>query len=128
MRLRLLRFGRLQVGKRDINVGLLLFGIDAGEQLPGRHPRSHIHQPLGDLAADPEGQVRLNPCPHFTGDDAATIDRLFHRRDHIDGPQRLFSRPLFIAAGRQGKNTANRKRDKNGFHGDLLIFAPSYNI
>ncbi|MNS18045.1 hypothetical protein D3C72_497330 [compost metagenome] len=128
LRLRLLRFCGLQVGERNIEIGLLLFRIHAGKQLPGLDPCTHIHQPLGDLAADPERQVRLDPCSHFTRYDAAAIDGLLLSRDHADGAQRLFGRRLFIAAGRQGENAAKRRRDKDGFHGDLLIFASSYNI
>ncbi|MNE77010.1 hypothetical protein D3C80_1732910 [compost metagenome] len=108
LRLRHLRFGRLQVGHRNDDIRLLLFRVDASKQLPGLDPCTHIHQPLGDLAAHPKGKVRLDPCPYFTGDDAATADGLFRCRNHIDDTQRLFSRRLFVAAGRQGENAADR--------------------
>ena len=39
--------------------------VELGQGLLGLDPVAHLHQAAGDLAADAEGQFRLQPGAHF---------------------------------------------------------------
>ena len=98
LRLGLLRLSGLKIGGGHIQVGLLLFRIDARKQLARLHALPDLHQPLDDLAADAEGQIGLDTGADISGDCATLDQRLRLGDDNADLPWGWLSRSALIAA------------------------------
>src|SRR5471032_3447674 len=82
-----------------VNIGLQVFWIESGEDLPGRNPVTDIDHTLDDLATDAERQFGLHAGLNVTGQGhrSGVIRRLDDL--HEDTRQVFFDRFFFAAGG-----------------------------
>jgi len=102
------RLGHPQVGFRGGDLGAHavqlqahVLRVEARQRLVLAHPIAGLHQPLDDLAADTERQLRLVARVHFAGIAFARLAGRLRMHDH-DRPRQLLRR-LAVTTGGQSE-------------------------
>ena len=87
------------LGTRGIGGELEILWIELREHLAGVHMLAHVDLALGDLAADPKADARLDASPHLGGKLRLSVESRNADSRDLDRAQRLFWRSGMRAAG-----------------------------
>ena len=104
--------GRRQLGTVGFQLQAHVLRVEFGQRLLGPDPLPFLHQALADLAADAEGQLRLEARAHFAG---VTVGSGFGRlRLHNQGRARHGGWGSFLTAGGQHQRGSGGQNEGKG--------------